>query len=62
MCPGCQGELRLIALVRTEAVIKKILAAMGLPAEGPKAACARSPPEATGGGGEVDDTQISWSN
>ena len=62
VCPGCQGELRLIALVRTEAVIKKILAAMGLPAEGPKAACARSPPEATGGGGEVDDTQISWSN
>ncbi len=35
---------------------------MGLPAEGPKAACARLSPEATGGGGEVDDGRIGWSN
>ncbi len=36
VCPVCQRDLRLIALVRTEAVIKTILAAMGLPAFGPQ--------------------------
>jgi hypothetical protein len=60
VCPGCQGELRPIALVRTEAVIKKILAAMGLPAEGPKVA-SPPPPEADGGG-DATRAESGWSN
>jgi hypothetical protein len=52
-CPRCQGELRLIALVKTEATIKKILAAMGLPTSPPAAAAARAPPE---------QTDFSWCN
>jgi len=36
--------LRLIALIKTEATIKKILTAMGLPAEPPPVRPARAPP------------------
>ena len=50
LCQRCQGPMRLIALVKTEATIRKILAAMGLPTEGPKAARARPPPQADGCG------------
>ena len=41
-CANCKGDLRLIALIKTAATIKKILAAMGLPTLPPTAA--RAPP------------------
>ena len=44
-CANCKGELRLSALIKTQATIKKILAAMGLPTLPPAAAAsARAPP------------------
>jgi hypothetical protein len=44
VCDACGGPLRLIALIKTEATIKKILTAMGLPAEPPPVRPARAPP------------------
>jgi hypothetical protein len=44
LCPRCGGPLRLIALVKEEASIHKILAAMGLPTEAPTPHPPRSPP------------------
>ena len=44
VCDACGGPLRLIALIKTEATIKKILTAMGLPAEPPPVHSARAPP------------------
>ena len=43
-CANCKGDLRLIALIKTAATIKMILAAMGLPTLPPTAAPARAPP------------------
>ena len=43
-CANCKGDLRLIALIKTQATIKKILAAMGLPTLPTVAAPARAPP------------------
>jgi len=43
VCDACGGPLRLIALIKTEATIKKILTAMGLPAA-PPVRPARAPP------------------
>jgi hypothetical protein len=51
LCPRCKTPLRLIALIETEATIKKILSAMGLPTEAPKLCPARSPPAQPGGEG-----------
>jgi len=52
-CGKCGKPLRLLALIKTEAVIKKILLAMHLPAEAPELHPARPPPgaerEARGG-------------
>ena len=52
-CGRCGKPLRLLALIKTEAVIKKILLAMHLPAEAPELHPARPPPggdrEARGG-------------
>jgi hypothetical protein len=48
-CPRCQSPLRLIALIKTEDTIKKILASMGLPTEAPKPYPARPPPAESGG-------------
>jgi len=47
VCDACGGPLRLIALIKTEATIKKILTAMGLPAEPPvrPARAPRRPPD-----------------
>jgi hypothetical protein len=42
----------LIALIKTEDTIKKILSAMGLPTEAPKPHPARPPPSEPGHGGE----------
>nr|MDQ3003754.1 hypothetical protein [Fibrobacterota bacterium] len=43
LCPHCGGKLRLIALVKKEETIRKILAAMHFPTGPPKFAPARSP-------------------
>jgi hypothetical protein len=45
-CTKCGNPLRLIAIIKTDAVIKKILVAMHLPAEAPELHSARPPPEA----------------
>jgi len=50
-CPRCKSPLRLIALIKTEDTIKKILAAMGLPTEAPKPYPARPPPSESGNEG-----------
>ena len=51
-CPRCKTPLRLIALIETDATIKKILSAMGLPTCAPKPWPARPPPSEPGDGGE----------
>ena|GEM_PF-3405589 len=43
-CAHCKGQLRLIALIKTQATIIKILATMGLPTVPPAAVPARAPP------------------
>jgi hypothetical protein len=45
VCPRCQVPLRMISLIKSEAIAKKILTAMHLPAEVPKLRPARPPPE-----------------
>jgi hypothetical protein len=52
ICPRCKSPLRLIALIKTEDTIKRILAAMGLPTEAPKPYPARPPPSEPGDGAE----------
>jgi hypothetical protein len=55
VCQKCQSHLRLIALVKTEAVAQKILKAMKLPSAIPQlhpARPARPPPEEEMGGGD----------
>jgi hypothetical protein len=49
-CTKCGNPLRLIAIIKTDAVIKKIVVAMHLPAEAPELHPARPPPEADPGG------------
>ena len=44
VCTRCQGQLRLIALVKEEAIIAKTLGAMGLLTLPPRLASARAPP------------------
>jgi hypothetical protein len=53
VCQKCHSQLRLIALVKTEAVVQKILKAMRLPLDIPElhpARRPRPPPGDTGGG------------
>jgi hypothetical protein len=50
-CSRCKTPLRLIALVKTDDTIKKILSAMGVPTEAPKLSLARPPPTQSGGEG-----------
>ena len=50
LCSKCQAPLRLIALIKTEDVARKILTAMHLPTEVPELHPARPPPRAAGGG------------
>ena len=52
ICPRCKSPLRLIALIKTDDTIKKILSAMGLPTEAPKPHAARPPPSESGDGGD----------
>jgi hypothetical protein len=51
ICPRCKSPLRLIALIKTDNTIKKILSAMGLPTEAPKLLPSRPPPSQSGGEG-----------
>jgi len=44
VCTKCQAPLRLISLIQDEAIAKKILVAMHLPAEAPELHPARPPP------------------
>jgi hypothetical protein len=49
VCSKCQAPLRLIALIQTEDIAKKILTAMHLAADIPALHPARPPPRETGG-------------
>jgi hypothetical protein len=46
VCSKCHSQLRLIALIKTEDIAKKILTAMHLPTEVPQLHPARPPPTA----------------
>jgi hypothetical protein len=48
-CPRCKSPLRLIALIKTDDIIKKILSAMGLPTEALQPYPARPPASESGG-------------
>jgi hypothetical protein len=50
LCTKCKGPLRLIALIKSEDVAKRILTALHLPVEVPELHPARPPPGETGGG------------
>jgi hypothetical protein len=52
VCSKCHASLRLISLIKDEAIAKKILVAMHLPAAAPELHPARPPP---GHGGEATD-------
>jgi hypothetical protein len=52
VCGRCGGDLRLIALVKADETIKKILAAMGLPAHPPPVHPPRPPPPHAAGEAE----------
>jgi hypothetical protein len=56
-CQSCGSRLRLRALIKTEAVIKRILLAMHLPAHAPELDPARPSPGHDGqGDGDVEDS------
>ncbi len=44
-CPRCHVRMKVIALIEEPEVARKILRAMGLPSEAPRAEPARSPPQ-----------------
>ena len=50
LCTKCKSQLRLIALIKTEDLAKKILTAMHLPVDIPQLRPARPPPHKAGGG------------
>jgi hypothetical protein len=50
VCSKCQAPLRLISLVKSEAIANKILTAMHLPTDVPQLHPARPPPRQPGGG------------
>ena len=62
LCSKCKGPLRLIALVKSEHVAKKILTAMHLPTEVPELHPARPPPGRAGVAGSQDRAGESWLN
>jgi hypothetical protein len=51
-CPSCGGRLRVIGEVTEPGTVGRVLAALGMPAEAPRAARARDPAELLG---EADD-------
>jgi hypothetical protein len=50
VCSKCHSQLRLIALIKTEDIAKRILTAMHLPSDVPQLRPARPPPQKTVGG------------
>jgi hypothetical protein len=50
VCQKCKAPLRLIALIKSEDIAKKILTAMHLPVDIPQLRPARPPPQKAGGG------------
>ena len=48
LCPHCGGRRRLLTAIQEPAAIRKVLAAMGLSADVPELAAARSPPGEVG--------------
>jgi hypothetical protein len=54
VCQKCQTPLRLIALIKSEDIAKKILTAMHLPTEVPELHPARPPPHSPGVAGGED--------
>jgi hypothetical protein len=55
VCPKCQTPLRLISLIKSEPVAKKILVAMHLPTDVPELHPARPPPERAGERADAED-------
>jgi hypothetical protein len=55
VCQKCQVPLRMISLIKSEAIAKKILTAMHLPADVPKLRPARPPPGLDGDAREAED-------
>jgi hypothetical protein len=45
VCPRCEGKMRLVAMVDSPKVIKKILLHLGLETEPPQLTPARAPPQ-----------------
>jgi hypothetical protein len=62
ICSTCKGPLRLIALIKTEDVARKILTAMHLPTEIPGLHPARPPPRSPGVVGGEDRAGDDWLN
>jgi hypothetical protein len=67
VCTKCQTPLRLISLIKSEPIARKILTAMHLPADVPELHPARSPPGpagAAGGHEPAGDAQVGadWLN
>ena len=62
LCTKCKAPLRLIALIKTEDIAKKILTAMHLPADIPKLHPARPPPRSSGVAGGEDRASDDWLN
>ena len=55
ICQKCQTPLRLISLIKSKPIARKILVAMQLPADVPELHPARPPPGRDGGGRDAED-------
>jgi len=55
VCLKCQTPLRLLSLIKSEPIARKILIAMHLPAEAPELHPARAPPRADRDGRDAED-------
>jgi len=62
LCPKCRAQMRLIALIKSEEIAKKILTAMHLPTEIPELHPARPPPGSAGEAGGEDRAGSDWLN
>jgi hypothetical protein len=62
VCSKCQAPLRLISLIKSEPIARKILFAMHLPADVPELHPARPPPRHGGGDAGDDAAGEDWVN
>jgi hypothetical protein len=62
LCSKCKGPLRLVALIKSEEVARRILTAMHLPADIPQLHPARSPPGSPGVEGRGEQASENWLN